>query len=82
MKVLRVVLAVIFAAALLVFGIWIDIGYFYVGGIEEIVRGAQAVPVSGHDIGWGIVRIMLGGIGTAIAIMTGAGIIALASMGD
>jgi hypothetical protein len=68
MKVVGVVLAVVVAIALVVAGVWFDVGYLLIGGIEEIVRGVQATPVSGHDIGFGILRVVLTGVGFAVSI--------------
>lgn len=46
---------------LLVFGglaaVGLDI-YFFVHGVEEVIRGFSAHPHSGHDIAWGFVNIL------------------------
>jgi hypothetical protein len=38
--------------------IYVEIVWVWVGGIEELVRGFQAKPVSGHDLAWGFVRVL------------------------
>jgi hypothetical protein len=49
-------------------GLWFDIGWCVVGGIEELVRGIQAHPTSGHDIAFAVVRCCLAGVGVFAAI--------------
>ena len=63
------ILGVLMIAGGIVAGVWIDVVFFFVGGIEEIIRGFQAHPNSGHDIAWGFVRtIAFSGLGLAAAI--------------
>jgi hypothetical protein len=65
---MKVVLAAIFTVVVVVLGLWFDIGWALVGGIEQIVHGAQASPVSASEIAWGVVRVLISGIGFAVAI--------------
>lgn len=48
-------------------GIWLDIVWLLVDGVSEIIRGAEAHPVSGHDIGWGVAHVVCTGAGLAAA---------------
>ena len=57
--------------AILGAAVYADISWFLVGGILEIVRGAQATPVSAHDIAWGAVRLACSGITTTLVLLTG-----------
>lgn len=66
---MKVALAILFTLAIVAFGIFVDISWFLIGGIEEIARGAEASPVSGHDIGFGIVRILGCGLSTFGAVV-------------
>jgi hypothetical protein len=52
-------------------GAWVDIAWLLVGGIAEIIRGAEAHPVSGHDIGWGAAHVVLTGVGIFAAVLLG-----------
>ena len=63
------VIGVILIVATIVAGIWFDIVIMLVGGIEQIVRGVQVHPWSGHDIGWGIAHIVLSGVGVGAAAL-------------
>ena len=63
------VIGVILIVATIVAGIWFDIVIMLVGGIEQIVRGVQVHPWSGHDIGWGIAHIVLSGVGVGVAAL-------------
>lgn len=73
---MKIVLALLVIVALVVFGVFIDISWFLVGGIEEVVHGAQASPASVHQIVWGVVRVLCTGLVTwltvALAIAVGA----------
>jgi len=60
---------VILIVATIAAGIYVDFAWLLVGGITEIVRGAEASPVSGHDIGWGIGRIVVTGVGVTAAVL-------------
>ena len=64
---MKVVLAAIFTVVVVALGLWFDIGWALVGGIEEIIRGVHN-PQSAHDIAFGILRILCAGIGFAVAV--------------
>jgi hypothetical protein len=59
----------ILIAVTIVAGVWFDIVKMFVGGIEEIIRGLQVHPHSGHDIAWGAAHIAFAGIGTFVAFV-------------
>ena len=67
----RAVAAVVFFLVLLGLGIWLDVGWLLVGGIEEVVRGAQASPVSAHDVVIGAVRVFFCGVGLFVGFLVG-----------
>lgn len=56
-------------AATIAAGVIFDILVLLVGGIEEIVRGVQMNPMSGHDIGWGAAHVVFSGVGTFAAVL-------------
>lgn len=62
-------IGVILILATIAAGIWFDIVWMLVGGITEIIRGAEAAPVSGHDIGWGIAHVVFTGVGATAAVL-------------
>ena len=62
-KAIGVLLILATAAA----GIWVDVVWLLVDGISEIIRGAEAHPVSGHDIGWGVAHVVCTGVGLSAA---------------
>lgn len=67
MNALRKATGVVLILATIAAGIWFDVVVMLVGGITEIVRGAEAHPASGHDLGWGIAHIVFSGLVFAAA---------------
>lgn len=60
---------VLLIVATIAAGIYFDIVVMLVGGITEIVHGATAHPVSGSQIGWGVVHLVFSGIGVFAAFL-------------
>lgn len=60
-------IGVILIVATIAAGIYVDFAWLLVGGITQIVHGAEAHPVSGHDIGWGIAKVVVTGVGVGVA---------------
>jgi len=54
---IRGVLAIIVAILATAAGIYVGVFLLFVGGIAQIVDAAQARPVDGSDLAWGIVKI-------------------------
>jgi hypothetical protein len=52
----KYVLAVLGSVAIMGAAIYGGIVLLWVGGIEQVVRGAEASPVNGGDIAWGLVK--------------------------
>jgi hypothetical protein len=52
---------------------YIEVVWVWVGGIEEVTRGFNSHPVSGHDLGWGFVRFL--GPGEIVSILAAAALI-------
>jgi hypothetical protein len=69
MNVFSKVLGVLLILATIAAGIYFDIVWLLVGGITEIVHGAEAHPVSGGQIGWGIAHVAFTGLGLFAAFM-------------
>jgi hypothetical protein len=63
------VIGVLLILATVAVGIYVDLVWLLVGGITEIIHGAEVHPVSGHDIGWGIAHLIFSGIGVSVAAM-------------
>lgn len=79
---MRKVLGVLMIAIGILGGVVADIIFFFVGGIEQIIRGFQATPINGGDVTWGFVRaIPLNGVCLVVGIifLTIPGIALLAS---
>jgi hypothetical protein len=75
---MRAALGVFLIVATIACGIWLDIRFMIVGGIELIVRGVQLHPMNGSDIAWGIVRaVVLDGVFIAGAVVISMGWAAL-----
>ena len=68
MKVLTIAGTVLVCLAIVVVGFFFDIKWFLVGGIEQIVHGAQAHPTNTGDIVWGVIRAVLTGVVTWVAV--------------
>ena len=75
---MKVVLAAIFTVVVVALGLWFDIGWALVGGIEQIIHGFQAHPASASEIAWGVVRVIVSGLGFAVAVFLSIGAWALA----
>lgn len=69
MKVLTIAGTVLVCLAIVVVGFFFDIKWFLVGGIEQIVHGAQAHPTNTGEIVWGVVRTVLTGLVTWVAVV-------------
>ena len=65
-RIIKGTLLTVVVIAALAIGVYADVSWLLVGGIEEVVRGFQANPHSAHDIAVGIVRILSAGVGTAV----------------
>lgn len=55
MKVIGVLLILATIAA----GIYVDLKFFLIGGINQIINGFSAHPDNVHDIVWGFVRVLI-----------------------
>jgi len=53
-------------------GVVCAVVFLFVGGIEQIVHGATANPVSAGSIAWGAIRVCLTGLGIWLAVILGA----------
>jgi hypothetical protein len=74
---------VVWIAAVAVAAIWFDLAFFLVGGIDTIVRGAQAHPVSVNTIAWGAVRCLCTGFGVVVGFLIGwAGVAVIVNWAD
>jgi uncharacterized membrane protein len=60
---------VILILATIAAGVYVDIGLLLVGGITEIVHGAETHPVSGGQIGWGAAHLLFTGVGIVAAFL-------------
>ena len=80
MTAIKVIIGVIAWLVLLAAGAFVDVYLFLIGGIKEIIHGAQATPVSGNQIGWGAAHIIFSGLGMAAAVFLGIGLTALLSL--
>lgn len=69
MKVLTIAGTVLVCLAIVVVGFFFDIKWFLVGGIEQIVHGAQATPANVGEIVWGVVRFAFTGLVTWAAVV-------------
>ena len=67
----RAALGILVGLAIVGAGVVFDLSFFLIGGIEEIIRGVQAHPMSDHDIAFGIVRVLCSGIGFTVGIILG-----------
>lgn len=74
MKVLLVILAVLAFIA----GFVLDIWFMLIQGIQELVRGFVAHPMSGHDITFGLLRLVFSGTGIIAGIFLAIAFFALA----
>ncbi len=74
---MKLVLAVVAAVAIFAVGVYVDLSWFLIGGIEQIIHGAQTTPVNGHDIAVGVVRFLLSGLATWLTVVVGIFVIAL-----
>ena len=61
--------AVLVCLAIVVVGFFFDIKWCLVGGIEQIVHGAQAHPTNTGEIVWGVVRTVLTGLVTWVDVV-------------
>jgi uncharacterized membrane protein len=60
---------IILILATIAAGIYVDIVWLLVDGITEIIHGAEAHPVSGGQIGWGIAHVVFMGAGVGVAAL-------------
>lgn len=72
MKTVLGIVGIIVGIAIVVVGVFFDISWFLVGGIEEAIHGSQANPVVVHEIVEGVVRFFLTGVVTVAAILVGS----------
>ena len=63
------VTGVLLILATIAAGIYADIVWLLVGGIKEIVHGAEAHPVSAGQIGWGVAHVIFMGLGVFAAAL-------------
>ncbi len=68
-KVVIDALTVLVTLAIVVVGFYIDIRWFLVGGIEQVVHGAQAHPTDTSNIVWGVIRFLATGFVTWVAVV-------------
>lgn len=66
------VFGIIGAIALVAVGVYVDIYLCLVRGVELIAQGLQAHPSNGGDIAWGVVRIILSGVGVSVTAILAA----------
>lgn len=57
MNALKVVGVILMILVIAVWG-FVGITWCLAGGIQEIVNGVVASPANGHDISWGVVRLV------------------------
>ena len=67
----RLTLGILVGLAIFALGIYFDITWFLVGGIEEAIHGFQANPVNSAEAAWGIVRALFAGVGAFFGIIIG-----------
>lgn len=75
-KTLLIILGVLLILAGIALGLYLGVAVLFVGGIVEIVHGAQASPVDAGAIAWGAVKafVLAELIGyVAVIIVSGAG---------
>lgn len=66
----QAVLCILAMMAVTLFAVYLGVWLLFVGGIVEIVEGVKATPVSGVDIGLGLLRFTVSwpvGIGAFVA---------------
>lgn len=75
---MRVFIGILLILAGVVAGVYVGLWLMFIGGIVQIVDAVQASPVSGMDIGVGIVRIVFAGftgtVSAFVLILPGAAI--------
>ncbi len=69
MKVLTIAVTVLACLAIIAVGFFFDIKWFLVGGIEQVVHGAQAHPTDTSNIVWGVIRALFTGLVTWVAVV-------------
>lgn len=73
---MRNVLGIILIVAGVAFGVYVGVWICFIGGIVQIVDAVKATPVSGVDIGLGILRIVIAGmagtLSAVVAVIPGA----------
>jgi hypothetical protein len=74
---MKIIVGILGWLILIAAGIFVDVYLLLVHGIREIVKGAEASPVSGNLIGWGAAHVLFSGIGIFIAFVLGIGLTAL-----
>jgi len=73
---MRKVLGILFilvGVAAIGYGFYFDIAHLLVGGILEVVHKVKANPTADSQIVWGIVKVLLSGIGAAIGFLIAVG---------
>lgn len=72
---IKVIIGVLCILAGVVLGLYVGVWLFFIGGIINIVHGAQATPADSGKIAWGAVQaFLLPEIAGAIAFWLCAGI--------
>jgi hypothetical protein len=53
----------------IIYGLYLDISYFFVGGILEAIHGFKADPTADGQIIWGSVKVLLFGVGFSAGVV-------------
>jgi hypothetical protein len=70
MKAIKVLVGICVFLGGIVLGIYVGLVKMIIGGIIDVVNGSKANPTDGSKIGWGIVKVLLGGtVGEIVAFV-------------
>jgi hypothetical protein len=69
MNLKKLAAAIVANVVLIVLGVYYDIWKLTIGGFVEIVDGAKANPLNKSEVAWGLLKMVMSGVGLIVAVL-------------